>query len=794
MKKDLTLPSELPDDFVFTETTGLTSAEVEKKAASGLSNRMSSTGEKTIPQILFSHVFTLFNLLNFALGLCLLLVGSYRNMLFLFVIIANILIGALQEYRAQKTIAALKLLNAPSVHVLRDGQEKTVSSDEAVRGDLVILRGGDQVVADAVVIDGYGAAMESLLTGESNAVHKEVNSWLYSGSYIVEGRMTAQLVYVGDESYAGRLTAEAKKDARPESRLMVDLKKLIRFDSMILVPLGILLFLKQFLLNRVPVTEAVPSSVAAMIGMIPEGLILLTSVAMAVGVVKLGRRKTLVQELSGIETLARADVLCLDKTGTITTGTMALESVIGIDRTEKETEEGLSRLLGAFDENSGTLNALREKLVPGTEKPRAVLPFSSARKKSAVTFYDGTTLILGAPEFVLEDNYSPELRARVEGYAAEGKRILVLAEARGLLTEETLPPIRAVCGLCILSDQLRPGVDQTLQYFRDQDVDVRIISGDNPITVSMIAKRAGLPDADRYVDLTTLKTEEELDQACEQYKVFGRVTPEQKKSLVLALKRRGHNVAMTGDGVNDIPALKSADCSIAMAGGADAAKNAAQLTLLSSDFSALPEIVLEGRRVINNITRAASLFLTKTIFSFLLSIMMLLVPGAYPFQPIQLTLISSLMIGLPGFVLALEPSEERIRGNFLKTVLLRALPGGVAAACCAALSMAMSPILGWPRELCSTLATLSAGFVCWLVLLRTCLPLNLTRKILLAVVIGAFAGAFFLLRRIFFLEWLSGTAWLVLAGLAVLGGGIILLCDWLIARHEAAKKAKTAAA
>ena len=794
MKKDLTLPSELPDDFVFTEVSGLTSAEAEKNSASGLSNRMSSTGEKTIPQILFSHVFTLFNLLNFALGLCLLLVGSYRNMLFLFVIIANILIGALQEYRAQKTIAALKLLNAPSVHVLRDGQEKTVSSDEAVRGDLVILRGGDQVVADAVVIDGYGAAMESLLTGESNAVHKEVNSWLYSGSYIVEGRMTAQLVYVGDESYAGRLTAEAKKDARPESRLMVDLKKLIRFDSMILVPLGILLFLKQFLLNRVPVTEAVPSSVAAMIGMIPEGLILLTSVAMAVGVVKLGRRKTLVQELSGIETLARADVLCLDKTGTITTGTMALESVIGIDRTEKETEEGLSRLLGAFDENSGTLNALREKLVPGTEKPRAVLPFSSARKKSAVTFYDGTTLILGAPEFVLEDNYSPELRARVEGYAAEGKRILVLAEARGLLTEETLPPIRAVCGLCILSDQLRPGVDQTLQYFRDQDVDVRIISGDNPITVSMIAKRAGLPDADRYVDLTTLKTEEELDQACEQYKVFGRVTPEQKKSLVLALKRRGHNVAMTGDGVNDIPALKSADCSIAMAGGADAAKNAAQLTLLSSDFSALPEIVLEGRRVINNITRAASLFLTKTIFSFLLSIMMLLVPGAYPFQPIQLTLISSLMIGLPGFVLALEPSEERIRGNFLKTVLLRALPGGVAAACCAALSMAMSPILGWPRELCSTLATLSAGFVCWLVLLRTCLPLNLTRKILLAVVIGAFAGAFFLLRRIFFLEWLSGTAWLVLAGLAVLGGGIILLCDWLIARHEAAKKAKTAAA
>ena len=789
MKKDLSLPSDLPEDFVFTEVSGLSSAEAEERAASGLANRMTVSDEKTVPQILCSHLFTLFNLLNFALGLCLLLVGSYRNMLFLFVIIANILIGALQEYRAQKTISSLKLLNAPSVHVLRDGQEKTVSQGETVRGDLIILRGGDQVIADAVVIDGSGAAMESLLTGESNAVHKEVNSWLYSGSYIVEGRMTAQLVYVGDESYVGRLTAEAKKDARPESRLMVDLKKLIRFDSMVLVPLGILLFLKQFLLNHVVITESVPSSVAAMIGMIPEGLILLTSVAMAVGVVKLGRRQTLVQELSGIETLARADVLCLDKTGTVTTGKMELEKVIGIERTQKETEESLSRFLGAFDENSGTLNALRAKLVPGSERVRAVLPFSSARKKSAATFYDGTTLILGAPEFVLGDLYAPELRSQVESFAAEGKRVLVLAEAKGLVTEDSVPPVRTVCGLCVLSDQLRPGVDQTLKYFRDQGVDVRIISGDNPLTVSMIAKRAGLPNWDRWVDMSTLESEEDIEQACEQYAIFGRVTPEQKKALVLALQRRGHHVAMTGDGVNDIPALKAADCSIAIAGGADAAKNAAQLTLLSSDFSVLPEIVLEGRRVINNITRAASLFLTKTIFSFLLSVLMLLLPAAYPFQPIQLTLISSLMIGLPGFVLALEPSEERIRGNFLKTVLLRALPGGVAAACCAALSMAMAPVFGWPRDLCSTLATLSAGAVCWLVLLRTCLPLNMTRKILLAVVIAAFAGAFLLLGRIFFLTFLTGRALIALAALAVLGGGIILLCNRLITRREAAGKA-----
>ena len=786
MKNELSLPSELPKGFTFTEVSGLTREQAEEKLSQGLGNRMTAKDEKPVSRILADHLFTLFNLLNFSLAVCLLLVGSYRNMLFILVVAANIVIGAVQEYRAQKTISALKLLNTPSVHVLREGKEIILSPEKTVQGDLVILRGGDQVVADAVVIEGSGAAMEALLTGESNAVHKEVNSWLYSGSYIIEGRLTAQQVFVGNESYAGRLTAEAKKEARPASHLMTDLNKLIRFDSMVLVPLGILLFLKQFFLNRIPAAEAVPSSVAAMIGMIPEGLILLTSVAMAVGVIKLARRKTLVQELSGIETLARADVLCLDKTGTITTGKMELESVVGVERTREETEQAISRLLGAFDENSGTLNAMREKLVPGTEKPRAVLPFSSARKKSAVTFYDGTALILGAPEFVLKDHYPDELREKIESIAAEGKRVLVIAEAQGLVTPESVPPVRTICGLCVFGDEVRPGVQQTLAYFRDQNVDIRIISGDNPLTVSQIAYRAGLDGWDRCVDTSTLDTEEALLDACERYTVFGRVTPEQKKALVLALKQKGHNVAMTGDGVNDIPALKASDCSIAMAGGADAAKNAAQLTLLSSDFSVLPEIVLEGRRVINNITRAASLFLTKTIFSFLLSVLMLLLPSAYPFQPIQLTLISSLMIGLPGFVLALEPSVQRIRGNFLRNVLMSALPGGIAAALCAALSMACVFIFGWPRELCSTLATLSAGAVCYVVLLRTCLPLNRTRRVLLIAVAAAFTLAYLLLGINFFLVPLTGASAAALAILAAAGCGMIFLCSRIIGRREKA--------
>ena len=779
MKQNLMLPSELPGDFTFTEPSGLTSEQAEQAYQAGQGNSMTDPDQKPLSRILRDHLFTLFNLLNFSLALCLFLVGSYRNMLFILVIIANILIGAIQEYRAQKTISQLKLLNAPTVHVLRDGKEQAVSPDKAVKGDLVVLRGGDQVIADAIVTDGSGAAMESLLTGESNAIPKKVNSWLYSGSYIAEGRLIAQLVYVGDESYAGRLTAEARKEARPSSRLMTDLKRLIRFDSMVLVPLGILLFLKQFLLGRLPVAEAVPSSVAAMIGMIPEGLILLTSVAMAVGVIKLARRRTLVQELSGIETLARADVLCLDKTGTITTGTMGLECIESIEWSQQDIEKGISRLLSAFDEKSATLDALRQKIQPGDEKPRAVLPFSSERKKSAVTFYDGTALILGAPEYVLADCYPDQLRTRVNEIAAEGKRVLVLAQAQGLVTADSVPPVRAICGLCVLTDQLRPAVDRTLRYFQEQEVDIRIISGDNPLTVSMIAKRAGLAGWDRYVDASTLKTEEALDEACDNYTVFGRVTPEQKKALVLSLQRKGHNVAMTGDGVNDIPALKAADCSIAMAGGADAAKNAAQLTLLSSDFSVLPEIVLEGRRVINNITRTASLFLTKTIFSFLLSILMLILTSAYPFQPIQLTLISSLMIGLPGFVLALEPSGERIRGNFLRTVLIRALPGGIAAACCAAVAMAMT-WAGWPRELCSTVATLAAGIVCWLVLLFTCLPLNRLRGALLAVVAAAFTLAYLVLGKVFLLVPLTGSALLLLAALTALGFLLMIVLRLLL--------------
>lgn len=561
--------------------------------AQGLGNEMKNKAGKSFKEILFSNLFTFFNILNMILALCVIMVGSWRNTLFMLIVLANVLIGTIQELRAQKTIQKLQLLNAPVVNVLRDGVEAKVSPAELVKGDLVVLRAGDQVPADAVVISGSGFAMESLLTGESNAVPKAINNWLYSGSYINEGKLTAQLVYVAEESYAGRLTMEAKKTERPRSALMTDLNRLIRFDSIILVPIGILMLLKKCLIEHIALTEAVPNAVAAMIGMIPEGLMLLTSVALAVGVIKLGMKQTLVQELYGIESLARVDVLCLDKTGTITSGEMELEAVEGVEVSAEEARQALARFMSAFDDHSGTLNAIRKRITPTGETPRAVLPFSSARKKSAATFADATTLIMGAPTFVLDGaHYPADLRERVESLSAQGKRVTVLASARGMVTETDAPAPEKILGLVILSDEIRPAAADTIRYFNEQQVTLKVISGDDPHTVSAIARQVGIINADRYVDATTLQDREAIYDACEKYAVFGRVTPQQKKILVEELKKHGHTVAMTGDGVNDIPAMKAADCSLAMAGGADAARHAAQVTLLNSDFSAMPDIVL----------------------------------------------------------------------------------------------------------------------------------------------------------------------------------------------------------
>ena len=763
----------LPEDFRYTEKTGLTEQEAAEAEAAGFGNHMSKKGERTFLNILAENLFTLFNLINLLIAAALFSVGSYRNMLFLGAVVSNIAIGTIQEWRAQKTIRKLRLINEPSVNVIREGKEKTLPPEKTVKGDLTVLRSGDQVTADCVVTEGSGAAMEALLTGESDPVRKEKGSWLYSGSYITEGKLTAQMVRVGDESYAGRVTGEARKASRPKSVLMTEVRKLIRFDSVILVPLGLLLYAKQVTIQGVQVQDAVPYTAAAMIGMIPEGLVLLVSIAMAVGVRKLGKRGAMVQELNAIESLARADVLCLDKTGTITTGEMEVDNIEPVDAGSlEEAEQALSRFLGAFDDRSGTLEALRRRVSPGDETPVEVIHFTSEKKRSAACFSDGKTIIMGAPAFVFGGKYPGELRERAERLAGEGNRVLVLAESgRRPAGGETPEPDRTIA-LIALRDQLRKGVKETIRYFGEQNVQIRIISGDDPRTVSRLARAAGIDGWDRTVDASGPDVPEDIGEICEDYTVFGRVTPEQKKRLIQAMREKGHNVAMTGDGVNDIQAMKEADCSIAIAGGSDAARHTAQLTLLESDFTVMPEIVLEGRRVINNITRSASLFLTKTLFSILLTLGMLILPWGYPFQPIQLTLISSALVGIPGFFLALEPSSERISGDFLITVLRRALPGGAAVAICAGAVMALTS-RGWDTGVCRTIVTYVTGVICLEVLFLACRPFSRNRIFTAAGAGVLFAFAALNFGKVFYLSALGGDQLIVFAGAAALGTALL---------------------
>ena len=766
---ELRIPVGLPADFVPTESGGLTAAQAARRAEAGQANRQTRDPGKSTGQIVAENLFTLFNLLNFALAICLALVGSWRNMLFLGVVFSNTLIGTVQSIRARQTLNKLRLLQTRNAHPIRDGQEVECPPEELVLGDLVVLRAGEQLPADAIVREGRCAADESLLTGESEPVVRQEGDWLMSGSFLTEGKVTAQLAAVGDDSYAARLMRSARVIRTPKSELMTELNRLVSLVSRILVPIGILLFCREYFLQHAPIQQAVPEAVAAMIGMIPEGLILLTSVALLAGVVKLGKRQTLVQELFGIESLARVDVLCVDKTGTLTTGEMTLDETIPMEADEAELNAAAARFLGAFEAASGTLRALADAIPAAENTALATLPFSSARKKSAASFSDGTTLILGAPSFVLD-----AVPARVTEASEQGYRVLALAEAEGAISGTELPPVRRCLGLFLLRDTLRPSVKDTLAWFSREGVSVRVLSGDDPRTVSAVARTLELPGADRIADCSLL-SDDELRAAAADKVIFGRLTPARKQILVEALKAEGHSVAMTGDGVNDIPSLKAADCSIAIGGGAEATEHAAQIVLLDRDFNSLPAVVAEGRRVIGNITRTASLYLVKTLYSFVLGLIMVFLPLRYPFQPIHLTLISALSIGTPSFFLALEPSAERASGHFLKRILLRAVPGALAVVCCAIASMILSHC-GTGHTVAATMAAVAAGWIGLANLALTCRPFTRLRiAVCIAMVIG-YVGALAFLPKLFLLEIyaMTGTNWLQLAAITV-GGLAVLL-------------------
>ena len=776
----LRIPTAPPDGTVMTPPEGLTGEEAAKRAAEGNGNRQGAQPGKSVARIVSDNLFTLFNLLNFALAACLALVGSWRNMLFLGVVFSNTLIGTIQELRARAAINQLRLLDVKAVSVIRDGVERKCVPDELVLGDLAVFRVGDQIPADAVIREGVCAADESLLTGESEPVTHKAGELLMSGSFLTEGRVTAQLISVGDKAYAAQLMREAKRIRSPKSELMTELNKLVSLVSKLLVPIGVILFLEEYFLLKSPIGDAVPKAVAAMIGMIPEGLILLTSVALMAGVIKLGRRKTLVQELFGIETLARVDMLCVDKTGTLTTGRMTFAGFVPLAADEEELRAKTSMIMSAFEASSGTLRAIAQMFGRTVSRATAVLPFSSTRKKAAASFPDGKTLILGAPSFVTEEPIPEADRAAEEGY-----RVLLLAEADGEIETEA-PPVTRLLGLILLRETLRPSAKDTLAWFENEGVSVRIMSGDDPHTVAAAARALGLRDCDRLVDCAAL-SDDELRAAAKDNVIFGRLTPDRKRMLVQEMKAEGFHVAMTGDGVNDIPSLKAADCSIAMAGGAEATEHAAQLVLLNNDFNSLPAVVAEGRRVIGNITRTASLFLQKTMYSFVLSLLNILIalflPLHYPFHPIHLTLISMVTVGAPSFFLALEPSSERASGHFLKRVLLKAAPGAAGVVCCA-LSAMIANYFGTPDEIASTMAVLSAGVIGLGNLILTCRPFSKLRIAVCVLMWVAFASAVAFLPGVFSLSVYEMTArhWIMLSAVTAAGIVVLILGTLLVQR------------
>ena len=660
---------------------GLNSDQVNEYFENGWSNEPVEPPSKTVPEIIKSNLFTYFNLVFAVLAALLILAGSFRNLTFLPVILANLFIGIIQEIRAKNTLDKLSVLNAPKALVVREGRQFSIPAEELVLDDIVIFKAGNQICADAIVIDGEVSVNESLLTGESDEISKKPGDELMSGSFIVSGECYARLDKVGEDSYISKLTLEAKAmNSEEQSEMIRVLDKLVGVVGILIIPIGLLLFGQQFFFSGASFSKSITSMVAAVIGMIPEGLYLLASVALVVSVMRLASKKVLVHDMKCIETLARVNVLCVDKTGTITENTMEVNGEIPMDGYDSQSMAPLKQIISDFasamSSDNITMKAMKDYFnKPSGRKAVSVSPFSSQFKYSGAAFEDGS-YVLGAPEFVLREDYD-NYREQIEQYSSEGYRVLVFGIYDGVIDGKALTGKVTPLGLVFLSNPIRKEAPETFKYFENQGVEIKVISGDNPVTVSQVALQAGIANADNYIDASTLTTDEAIEDAVLRYTVFGRVTPDQKRKFVRALKKAGRTVAMTGDGVNDVLALKDADCSVAMASGSDAAAQASQLVLLDSNFACMPSVVMEGRRVVNNIERSASLFLVKNIFSFLLSLFSVCFMINYPLEPSQISLISMFTIGVPAFFLALQPNKNIIQGHFLSNVLIKALPAGI---------------------------------------------------------------------------------------------------------------------
>lgn len=775
------------------EHIGLTDAEVEQRIEQGFTNHTDISTDKTTKEIIVSNVCTYFNLIFLVITILLVAVGSFRNLTFLPIIIGNTVIGIVQELRAKKTLEKMSLLNAPHADVIRNGEMTQIATEKLVKDDVILLTAGKQICADAVVIDGSIQVNESLLTGEADEVEKPVGSTLMSGSFVVSGECYARLEKVGNESYISKLSMEAKSmGSKEQSEMIRSINQIVKWIGIVIIPIGIILFWQSHFVNDVSISKSVTSTVAAIIGMIPEGLYLLTTIALALSTMKLANKKVLLHDMKSIETLARVDVLCVDKTGTITEPDMKVSDIFLCQSGSKpayndqscmrensllqkqeqmavyselsldELKKLIVRYAYASKDNNATMLALKEYAESFVKTGNSGLKihnshnditgriidqqaFSSSRKYGSITFADGTYL-LGAPEFILGDDFHM-IEDEIQSYTEKGDRVLLFARRD---SDKTIP-----LGFVALANPIRQNAVKTFEYFKKQRVAIKVISGDNPKTVSQIAMQAGIENADKYIDAASLDSKEKIAKAVSQYTVFGRVTPKQKQQLVKALQQKGHTVAMTGDGVNDILAMKDADCSVAMASGSEAAAQAAQVVLLDSDFVHMPDVVYEGRRVVNNIERSASLFLVKNIFSLLLALFSVISMFTYPLEPSQISLISMFTIGLPGFLLAMEPNKERIKGHFLTNVMLKALPGGLTDVIAISALVVCGAVFSIPEESIGTIATMVLSVVGFMILFKISEPLNTMKYVVIGINVAGFVLCVYFLKDLFALTNLS---------------------------------------
>ncbi len=720
---------------------GLSTEEVAKQKELGLQNNYEENVAKSTKDIIFDNVMTLFNFLNFAIAVCLLFVGAYSNLAFLAIIIVNMSIGIFQEIHARNLVQKLSIVAKENVHVVRNGVQQEIDTKELVMEDIVIISAGEQVPSDMEVIDGKVEANEALLTGESDLIEKEIGDTLLSGSFIVSGQAYARVIHVGAENYAVKITQEAKVHKPIQSELVNSIRKVSKFTSWVIIPLGIILFVEAFWLRDAGIKTSVVASAAALLGMLPKGLVLLISIALTTGVIKLAKKRILVQDMYSIETLAHVDTLCLDKTGTITEGKMKVQKAIILhDKYEELFPQIIGSYLSESTDNNITMQAIRDHYeVSNRFGAKEVLAFSSERKWGAIEFPEIGTVYLGAPERLVDDSRLPEavFRAQENGY-----RVLMLAIAEQQPLNETKMPYLEPLAILEIDDPIRQNAKETLAYLKEEGIDLKVISGDNPVTVSNIARRAGLPGYESYIDLSTKTTEAEVREAVQQYTVFGRVSPQQKRTIVRELKDTEHVVAMTGDGVNDVLALREADCSIAMAEGDGATRQISNLVLLDSDFTTLPDVLFEGRRVVNNVTRVSSVFFIKTIYSFILSIICALTAIAFPFIPIQVTLIDLAIEGYPAFFLSFEGDKRKVVGKFLPTALKNASVNALLVV----VNIIAVYLIGQNQGFSSLDTTtlmyyLLVGISCMAVV-RACLPLNPLRIFLVfSTIIGIYVAA-----------------------------------------------------